>query len=92
MEVEYFITAPNGAIGCLSKDKFLEEEKYYNSGDYASAQKLLDEKICFFLNKGYKLFAPEGTCSKNDKDSDLFPFKPNDFMMLEPYFPCSAVR
>ncbi len=91
-QVEYVITAPHGAVGCLSKDKFREEEKYYNSGDFKAAQRLIDEQICFFFDKGSKLFAVEGTCSKKDKDNDLYPFKPNDFMMLQPYLPCSAVR
>ncbi len=88
----YFVTAEKGAIGCLSKEAFREEEGYYTKGDFAAAQKMLDEKICFFLANGMKMFAPEGTCSARDKDSDLFPFKPNDFMMLQPYLPCSAVR
>jgi hypothetical protein len=91
-EIEYFVTAKNGVIGCLSKDAFREEEGYYLSGNYAAAQKLLDENICFFLAKGTKMFASEGTCSKSDKDDALFPFKPNDFMMLQPYLPCGAVR
>ncbi len=91
-EVEFFITAENGAIGCLSKEVFLQEEKYYKSGDYQSAQRLLDEKYCFYFKKGDKLFAAEGTCSEKDKNEDLFPFKPNDFLMLQPYLPCAAVR
>ena len=91
-EIEYFVTAKNGAIGCLSKDSFIEEQGYYMSGNYVAAQKLLDEKICFFLAKGTKMFAAKNTCSKSDKDDALFPFQPNDFMMLQPYLPCSAVR
>lgn len=91
-EVTYFITAEKGAIGCLSKDKFLEEEGYYKSEDFKAAQRLLDDQECFFFVKGTKLFADEGTCSKADKDEDLFPFKPNEFMLLQPYLPCASVR
>ncbi len=91
-EVEYFITAKNGAVGCLSKDKFKEEESYYLSGNIKEAQRLIDEQECFFLPYKTKMFAAEGTCSSNDKNEDLFPFKPNDFMMLQPYLPCAAVR
>ncbi len=91
-EIAFVITAKNGVIGCLSKEKFKEEEAYYNSGNYEAAQKLIDEQICFYFEKGYKMFAKEGTCSQQDKDDALFPFKPNDFMMLQPYLPCAAVR
>ena len=91
-EIEYFITAKNGAIGCLSKEKFKEEENYYESGNFKEAQRLLDDQECFYFAKGTKLFAAEGTCSAQNKDDDLFPFKPNDFMLLQPYFPCAAVR
>lgn len=91
-EIEYFITAPNGAIGCLSKEKFKEEEGYYKGGNFKEAQRLLDDQECFYFTKGTKLFAVEGTCSAENKDDDLFPFKPNDFMMLQPYLPCAAVR
>ena len=91
-EVEYYITAKDGAIGCLSKEKFLEEENYYNSGNFKEAQRLLDDKECFYFAKGAKLFAAAGTCDKSHKDNEIFPFKPNDFMMLQPYLPCAAVR
>lgn len=91
-EVVYYITATNGAIGCLSKDKFKEEQGYISAKNFKEAQRLLDDQECFFLAKGTKMFAAEGTCEKKDKDDALFPFKPNDFMMLQPYLPCSAVR
>lgn len=91
-EIEYFITAKNGAVGCLSKEKFKEEEGYYKSGNFKEAQRLIDDQECFYFAKGTKLFAAEGTCSAKYKDEDLFPFKPNDFMLLQPYLPCVAVR
>ncbi len=91
-EVEYYITTKSGAIGCLSKDKFKEEQAYIFGKNFKEAQRLLDDQECFFFEKGSKLFAAEGTCKKSDKDDELFPFKPNDFMMLQPYLPCAAVR
>lgn len=91
-EVVYFVTSPQGAIGCLSKDSYQEERDYYVKGNFAAAQKLLDDQVCFFFKKGTKLYAPEDTCLKSDKNDALFPFKPNDFMLLQPYLPCEAVR
>jgi len=91
-EVEYFVTAKNGAVGCLSKDKFREQQGYYLNGNFKEAQRLIDEQECFFLKEGTKMFALEGTCSKDSKNEDLFPFKPNDFLILQPYLPCGAVR
>ncbi len=91
-EIVFYITAKNGAIGCLSKAKFAEEQAYIFGKNFKEAQRLLDDQECFFFEKGSKLFAAEGTCKKSDKDDELFPFKPNDFMMLQPYLPCAAVR
>ncbi|NBV05605.1 MAG: hypothetical protein EBS06_00010 [Proteobacteria bacterium] len=91
-EVEYYITAKDGVIGCLSKEKFLEEEGYYKSGNFKEAQRLLDDEECFYFKKGDKLFAAVGTCDKSHKDDEIFPFKPNEFMMLQPYLPCASVR
>jgi hypothetical protein len=91
-EIAYFIMPEKGAIGCLSKDAYQEARDYYVKGNFAAAQKLLDDQVCFFFKKGTKLYAPEDTCLKSDKNDALFPFKPNDFMLLQPYLPCEAVR
>ena len=91
-EVEYVITTKDGAIGCLSKEYFFKMGSFYKNGQYNKAQKLLDDEICYFFKKGTKLYAVEGTCSETDQDHTLFPFKPNDFIALQPYLPCSAVR
>lgn len=91
-EAVYFVTAENGTIGCLSKEYFFKAGNFYKNGNYAQAQKLLDDEICYFFKKGARLYADEGTCSEKDGDHDIFPFKPNDFIALQPYLPCYAVR
>ncbi|MDX2082967.1 MAG: hypothetical protein SFV53_03150, partial [Rickettsiales bacterium] len=86
------VTAPHGIIGCLSKGKFIEEQQYINKGNYQAAQQQLDDEVCFYFEKGSKMFANEGTCSKNFKNDYLTNFKPNGFALLQVYLPCYSVR
>lgn len=91
-EIKYVITAPDGAIGCLTKNYFLQMEDYVRKGNLAAVQKLLNDEICFFLSKGTKLYAVEGTCADFENMNDISPFKPNDFLMLQPYLRCKSVE
>jgi hypothetical protein len=91
-DVDYKVTLDQGIIGCLSKDKFKEAANYYTKRDFTKIKKLIDEEICFFFAKDSELSAPEGTCSSDHGDDELFPFKSPKFMLLQPYLPCFAVR
>ncbi len=91
-EVVYKVTAELGIVGCLSREKFKEASEDYAKKDFTAVQKMLDEEACFFFAKGEELKALSGTCSTNDGDNDLFPFKTAKMKFLQPYLPCFAVR
>jgi hypothetical protein len=89
-EVIYKITAENGVVGCLSKEKFREAADYYSQGNLEPVKKMMAEEICFIFKKGEEVKALEGTCD-NDQSDNLFPFKSERFLLVQPYLPCFAV-
>jgi hypothetical protein len=89
-EVVYQITAENGVVGCLSKEKFREAADYYSQGNLEPVKKMIAEEICFIFKKGEKVSAIEGVCDDAENE-DLFPFKSDRFMVVQPYLPCFAV-
>ncbi len=91
-EVVYHVTAKEGIVGCLSKEKFAEALSYYNAGNSDEVKKMINDKVCFLFKLGEQLKASEGTCSNNDDDNDLFPFSSDQILLVKPYIPCFAVR
>lgn len=90
--VIFKVTSDAGIVGCLSKEKFKEAAELYAKKDFSRVQKMVDEEICFIFKKGEELEASENTCSSEDSDDKLYPFKPMKFAILQPYLPCFAVR
>jgi len=90
--VTFKVTAPNGVIGCLSKEKYHEAANFYEKNNVAAVKKMIADEICFFFENGTELEALEGTCDKDADDNDLFPFLPLKFAVLQPFLPCFAVR
>ena len=86
------MTSDAGIVGCLSKEKFKEAAELYAKKDFSRVQKMIDEEICFIFKKGEELEASENTCSSEDSDDKLYPFKPMKFAILQPYLPCFSVR
>lgn len=91
-EVVYKVTAKEGIIGCLSKEKFAEATDYYKKKKFGLIKKMLDEEACFLFKNGEKLTAASDTCLEKDGDDELFPFKTSRLILLQPYLPCFAVR
>jgi hypothetical protein len=90
-EIIFEVIAPNGMVGCLSKEKFFEAKNYLAQKNFAQVEEMIKQEICFFFKKGAQLEALEDTCLDND-DNELFPFKPLEFAILQPYLPCGAVK
>jgi hypothetical protein len=91
-EIVYKVTAKEGIIGCLSKEKFAEATDYYKKKKFGLIKKMLDEEACFLFKNGEELTAASDTCLAKDGDDELFPFKTSRLILLQPYLPCFAVR
>jgi len=91
-EITYKVTAKEGIIGCLSKEKFAEAADHYKKKEFAVIKKMLDDEACFLFKNGEELEAASDTCLAKDGDDELFPFKTSRLMLLQPYIPCFAVR
>jgi hypothetical protein len=91
-EIAYKVTAKEGIIGCLSKEKFAEAADYYKKKEFAAIKKMLDDEACFLFKNGEELMAASDTCLAKDGDDELFPFKTSRLILLQPYLPCFAVR
>lgn len=91
-EVTYKVTAKEGVIGCLSKEKFAEAANHYKNKEFAAIKKMLDDEACFLFKNGEELTAASDTCLAKNADDELFPFKTSRLILLQPYLPCFAVR
>ncbi len=91
-EIVYKVTAEKGIVGCLSKEKFKEAANYYSAQNFQAIEKMLSDEVCFIFKKGDELRANENTCSDANLDDELFAFKSDKFMVVQPYLPCFAVR